>query len=523
MSRAFSIRLALALASGISVFLSFEKFNLVPLIFAFPLFYVALVLRCSGFRSGFGWGWVTSSVIGWGTAYWVVHVLHEFSGMPSWVAFVIFIFASAFVALSFAVFAGCAAWLQSRMRWNTKGPWTKSLWFAVALPALFTVVDFLVPQIFPCSIGHALYAVPWVNQIVEITGVPFLTFAIFATGSALFAPKRLFLMVPIALWAVALGFSKGRLSAPLPVTKPLEIAIIQPGISHFTKVQARGGREDQVRAIVDTLEQMTEAALFDSLGVQLIVWPETALPFRMDVEGKFQNQIRAAVTRWNVPLITGAYAAGSDGTSVYNSAVLLQPAGGGIRSDVYRKNILLAFGEYFPLIGKTDFFLSLFPSSVQLGAGKEQDPLVLASGTRVGTTICYEDVFAQFGRKVARQKAHFLLNLTNDSWYGDTSEPWLHASLATFRALEARVPLVRVTNTGLSFWIDSLGKRHALSQLGAKQVQIVSIPIGSTSGDTYFVLKGDWFVVVCGLVFVFCLGVLVFQSSRRHSLVWGHT
>src|SRR5262249_20726438 len=147
-----------------------------------------------------------------------------------------------------------------------------------------------------------------------------------------------------------LVFSLVRLNEPLP-SKSMNVALIQANIGSLEKVAARRGIYSKVRHVINTYERLTDEAVQSKPKPDLIIWPETAMPFQLEnTTSPYVTEIRDHVLQWKATLITGAYAASPfDRTRDYNSAYMLEPIGGGqIRQDLYNKNILLAFGEYMP-------------------------------------------------------------------------------------------------------------------------------------------------------------------------------
>lgn len=513
--KAFQNRVVLAIAAGISVFLAFPNFSLVPLIVLFPVLFTLLTLRCQSALSGFLCGFLTSLVIMLGGFYWVTYVIHEFGYLPWAVAVLLYLGFCGFGALNFPLFASIAVHLHRKIEPLRLAEGWQRVWFVVLLPALFTVIEFAIPKLFPWYIGHSLYRARFVTQIVEITGCTFLSFVLFSTGSA-----AAWLLVtgqksaqswvkafafPLVLWMVCIVFSMGRLGKPAPEAKNLRVALIQANIGSLEKAGARQGLYQKVRFVVDKYSSFTERALLSSPKPDLIVWPETAMPFQLH-EGlsSWSREIRSKVQSWKVPLVTGAYAPGGIyGERDYNAAFLLEPRGiGVVTTQLYEKNILLAFGEYLPLGDWFPLLYALFPQVSHFERGTEQKVFELSNGTRLGVTICYEAIVPSFYRKVASQNVNAVLNLTNDSWFGPTSEPHQHGALSVFRAIETRVPLIRIANTGASFIVDETGKMSRMTPVYDEDILISDVRLPLSPKPTFYLRFGDWFALLLGCVLV---------------------
>src|SRR5262249_33044085 len=161
------------------------------------------------------------------------------------------------------------------------------------------------------------------------------------------------------------------------------------------------------------------------------------------------------------------------------------------------KGHLLFFGEYMRLKGDLRFLRGISPTIGNLtpGAG---GIVTLPNGVGLGPLICYEDIVPDLGRQAVRQGAQVLVNLTNDMWFGRTRAPYQHRALAAFRAVENRVYLVRVTNTGLTSIIDALGRERGALPMFQEETLVHTIqPLRTASLYTRF---GDWFAQLCSAV-----------------------
>ena len=126
-------------------------------------------------------------------------------------------------------------------------------------------------------------------------------------------------------------------------------------------------------------------------------------------------------------------------------------------------------------------------------------------GVKVSVLICFEDIFPHLGREYAEPDTDFLLNLTNNGWFGESAAQWQHAANAVFRAVENRIPLVRCANNGLTCWVDTLGGMHDayfanttdVYGAGFKTVQAPLLAPGEKRELTFYTRHGDWFGWTC--------------------------
>ncbi|MBI1860196.1 MAG: apolipoprotein N-acyltransferase [Deltaproteobacteria bacterium] len=515
--KSFDSPVALVILAGASVFLAFPKFNLWPLVLLFPLFAIHLNACVTSVRRAFLAGFWVSCVIMLGGFYWVTYVIHNFGFLPWSVSGLLFAGFCGFGALNFPVSAAVTYAVDRRwgVSQNTR---LAPIWWIVVYPAFFTLIEWLIPKLFPWHIGHCLYHTSWLNQIAEVTSTPFLTFLLLSTGAALtvvcYPPAgavkatRRWLATPAGLTALTIVFSLVRLAQGPAHEKTLRVGVVQANIGTVDKVEAAHGFVNKLHYINALYIRMTDELM--SQKPQLIVWPETAMVYHLHTQRDLPLEIESRVKAWNVPLVTGAFATAlKNPLTEFNAGYLLEPQPDGtVTYDYYPKNVLLAFGEYMPFGETFPILYRLFPEVSNFEAGKTQRPLVLRDGTRLGVSICYEMIVPSFMRKVAAQGVHVLVNITNDSWFGPTAEPYLHGALSVFRAIEHRVPIVRSTNTGTSFVVDTLGRVSGMTPVYGADSFVEEIGMPGSPPHTIYGLFGDWFVAVCAVVgFVFMIRV----------------
>ena len=321
------------------------------------------------------------------------------------------------------------------------------------------------------------------------------------------------LAAPAGLLVVALLLGSLELNRPLDKERgKLEITLVQPAIPQ-TVLWDVGNAPAQANRF-DQLMDLSERAL--SKKVDLLVWPEAAQPpwgaldrdhliSRMHtLETKVAES--GAWRVWGADTATNRVPFNSAVLLDSNSSVLANPA----HADrpLYSKQHLVMFGEYVPLGDVFPFLKSLAPVS---NFGRGTGPVVFDLGeARTSVIICFEDVVPAIARRAATPEVDFLLNLTNDGWFGDSHQQWQHARSAAWRAIETRRPLVRCCNNGITGWIDERGKFH----LGAKAMPVhspgirrVSVPLREGQRTpTFYQRTGDWLPWAAVLAFVLLLG-----------------
>ena len=252
-------------------------------------------------------------------------------------------------------------------------------------------------------------------------------------------------LIPLAL-SVAFGMQV-LFRAP-EVGDPVQVGLIQPNIPQTARRDAQLIHETRER-----LETLSSAALRMN-EVELLVWPETALPDYV----RLSLSSRALVNRLTsdgVPLLVGTmdFSEGVQERELHNSALLYD--GGKEAVGTYHKQHLVPFGEYVPF---PNVLRSLSPLDVDFTAGETSTLFELPGKAPFSVLICFEDTIGALARKAVQGGARWLINQTNDAWFDPSSQSEQHLAHAVFRCVENRVPMVRSCNTGVTAIIDSFGR-----------------------------------------------------------------
>jgi apolipoprotein N-acyltransferase len=311
-----------------------------------------------------------------------------------------------------------------------------------------------------------------------------------------------------------------KLMSPEIPREHLKVALVQPGIPQ-TIIWDANERTNRLNKL---LELSHEALAHHP---DLLVWPEAALPPGMIGRTRDTQQLITALVRSNqVWMIFGVIdTAGANNEIELNSAFLIDPAGDLISR--YNKRKLVVFGEYMPATRWLPFLKKLRADGAGLQAGRVPVHFQMGmAGARISPLICFEDVFPLLTRESVDSETDFLLNLTNNGWFGVGAAQWQHAVSALFRAIENGLPLVRCTNNGLTCWIDSVGRLHDVYFPGSTDIyqagfKIVEIPLRSLAekkqGQTIYNRLGDWFSFLCVAVTGSTLAWIFMQEKRRQT------
>ncbi len=472
--------------SGALHFLGFAGFGIWPLCFVafLPLLAVLELETREGASSKrlFALGATHGFVAYTGGYYWLEPMLETFSGYGP--------VASSFFASVFWVYHGLqvAIIAVAYGSLRARGAPTAAAWLAP-----FMLVEWVFPQLFPSYLANSLHALPAFLQVVDLGGPLLLSFvpalvnvALFELARARVVERRLALR-PLLAAAVAvaltLGYGAYRIGAverAVAAAPKLDVGVVQVDMGIFEKW---GDPEEGLRRHV---EQSLE--LERTVAPDLIVWPESAFAFPLP--DRIRNVRRSVMGPVRTPLLFGGLSRRYvDGQRQHYNTAFIADATGRILG-TYDKTYLLAFGEYLPF---GDVFPSLYelsPNSSHFTPGTRLTALPLGEH-RIGTLVCYEDVLPEFTRElVAASAPHLLVNITNDAWFGNTQEPWIHLALAKLRAVEHHRYLVRATNTGVSAIVDPVGR--IVTQSGVEERATLSGEVAMLEGRTVYGVAGPW-------------------------------
>jgi apolipoprotein N-acyltransferase len=444
---------------------------------------------------GFVYGLVANQ-IGY---YWIPYTINVFGGFPLPAALGFSLVLCGYQALQYLLLAYLIVRLRERGY--------SLLW---VVPAAMVGLETVFPLLFPIFMGNTQHPVPLLIQSADLLGPLSITAVIMIFNVALYLaigaalrkepiPWKQVAAGPVAL-LLLLAYGALRISSIDASFErdgvPLRVGVIQPsmGIEMKWSEVEEGLRRHQVAAL--DLEER---------GAELIVWSEAAYTAGYVMPGE-RNLRRRLVPEIGTPMLVGALSRNfiercryQDGQvrcgrqqRTFNSAFILD-AQGNVEGS-YDKTFLLAFGEYIPF---GEIFPQLYdysPNSGQMTAGSDIDALPFPHQGRdwlVSVLICYEDILPAFTRDLVRQgEPNLLVNMTNDAWFGDSNEPWIHMDLAKFRAIEHRRYLIRATNTGVSAVIDPVGRLVDHTDIFQEQTLLSTVRL-IEGGRTIYAVVGD--------------------------------
>jgi apolipoprotein N-acyltransferase len=378
-------------------------------------------------------------------------------------------------------------------------------------------------------LGHSQYQNPAVIQVAEFTGVFGVSFWIMVVNSALTAlvfllakvrfstavvlPPRHVWALFAAVAAMTVGLSVYGRSQLLHDSsgQKFKISVIQPSIEQAEKWDPKNSA-----AIMRILSELTAAAAKDR--PDLIVWPETATPQSISMDRRLYEQIRRIAADANAPLLFGSaqlakFKVGDTQSAKYKNSTYLVPSRLNESTlQQYEKVRLLPFGEYLPHADRIPW-KKLYVPDVQ-GYLPGNKYVVFKQGAAVfGVPICWENIFPDDARRFVQEGAQFLVNITNEAWFGHSAAPHQFLSMNVFRAVENRVWVVRCANTGISCFIDPQGRIVSRvadasgSAIGVRGFLTDTVEISAPK--TFYTQHGDLFAQICAAVSIVILAAFL--------------
>jgi len=441
--------------------------------------------------------------------YWIMSVLGQYGGLGWFLSSQALFLLATYMSLYYALFGFLAHRLLTQPGWL--GP-------LFLVPVLWVGLEWLKGWLFGglpwMDLGYSLYEKPVLIQFADVFGHLGLSFlVVFANtfvvlllrGGRSAAARGGLCLVTIVIFGTVAIYANSRwqefTAKESGTGSSFSAGIAQGNIDQSLK-WSQGMQQKTVATYLRLTDQLTKAGN----PPQIVIWPETALPFYPE-NNPYMAAIGKDLVQKQVKVLTGApmYEIVDRETKnirFYNSALLLD--GTGSLGERYNKSHLVPFGEYVPFREYLPFIAPLVETVGDFSPGTIGAPL-RSGDVKMGVLICFESVFPKLSRKWVEQGANVLVNLTNDAWYGKSSAPHHSLAMAVLRAVETRRSLIRSANTGISAFISPTGEVKASSDLFAEWAG--SAEVALLTDKTVWVRWGHWFGPVCafflGLVFVY--------------------
>jgi apolipoprotein N-acyltransferase len=515
---------ALALLSAILLFLAFPDFGywflawfaLVPLFFAIEREKESVV------RS-FILGWVWGFVFFTGTCWWLTFAPITYAGFPPVVAYLLLLCVTAIVGVfpgicaailaillrqfgSIAILAAPFVWVFSEfLRYWVIGNNWNAIGYSQALASTDNFLIFAIPAML-------------LRHMAIVGGVLFTTFVVVAINTAIAAAAiirtwvaitfSVYGIVSIAVFSIVLEIATypndSGTMMPTPSVVAIQPNVPMSGLTYDKWKQLRAKHVELAEAALAKIDRNPQSAIPNPQS-RTVIFPESPMNFAFEEDAEFRNFVHAFAAKNNVNVLFNSAEPDPANDKYFNSAVLVGTDGKEIAQ--YDKIYLLPFGESVP--GPLQAIVPAFVGSFSYG--KEYDLLPIGDA-KAGVMICFESHFGELSREYVRNGADVLIEMTNDGYLGPTPVLKQHLANAVFRAVETNRPVLRVTNVGITAYIDEHGHVMDPAQSYTEDSRVWFVA-KSDGGQTFYMKYGDWFAWLCSIVTLVSLA-LSFKPKR---------
>jgi apolipoprotein N-acyltransferase len=468
----------------------------------------------------FAYGQWMGTLVAMGIYSWLWGALRTFFEVSLPLTLVLFLLVTSILGLQFGVFVALAGWLRDKL----------PVPFGILGAALYALCEFWAPVPCPISPSLSFAWTPILLQMADLGGMTGIALLCALVNGAVYESitafrkgriTRVFLWAGFGVFLVAFqtGYGAYRMKqySPRAQGETLRVGMIQPVAPLKVMNSDEATKKEVARKLVEHSRRAMEEG---SAEPDLLVWPEGAAPFSFTTPAfnpEYLAELKPFQDEFAVPLIAQdiEFTRLPDSEKVrYYSATTLIDASGAVAGR-YRKNYLVPFAEFLPGEQRFPLLKKVFQQSRSILRGEEQNLLPGPKGP-FAPLVCYEILFEDYVRKSCNQGAHYIVNLTNDLWYGAEQQPWQHLAYAVYRSVENRVPVIRCTNSGISALIDATG---AIEQDHLTQSMERTFLVGEIyprSGGSFYAEHGDILVRwVLTPVFLLCLCYAWFAPAFR--------
>ena len=513
-----AVNTVLAILSAVLLVLAFPGFEF--WFFAWfalsPLFFAVTKEKDSIFAS-FVLGWIFGIVFFFGSCWWLTYAPITYAKFPAPLAYFLLLCATLIVGLFPAVFAALFSILLKRL----------GVYAIFAAPFLWTAAEFLRFWTTGNNWNEIAYSQAFNNDLIQAAkfgGIYLLGFQIIAFNSVILLiclsafstfinsaggeinQKKTYLYSIIFIFVFSLPFVTFQ---KLPQSSQTEnktfVIAVQPN------VPMSGLTDEKWQQLRKTHVELSENALSDLRKQQVgfngqttVIFPESPMNFMYERDEEFQKFVGDFAKKNNVSVLFNAAEPDEESKLFFNSAVLVDSEGRKIAQ--YDKIYLVPFGESVPAP-----LQNIMPALVgSFSYGKEYDLLPFGDA-RGGVMICFESHFPNLSREYVLRGADVLIEMTNDGYLGNTPVLRQHLANAVFRAVETGRPVLRVTNVGITAYINERGEISDAADVYAEATRTWTIS-KSNGKQTFYVKYGDWFAWLCVIT---SFGLLVLALVRR--------
>jgi len=490
--------------------------------------------------------------------YWIIIALGQYGGLPLWVTLPALVGLSLYMAFYLAAFTAIVGWTAGRL---------PVVWTA---PLAWVGLDFIRCRLFTgfpwLDLGYSQFDWPLISQAADLGGHYFITFLIvmvnalladlfaakhrgdpsrdalasidFAQGRRLEVGRSGHVELHLSGWCGTQGLPREGRSLGIRFVLPvlLIVSVLAYNLWRYPQMKKAlsqaptisiglmQGNIDQSEKWLPELQEKTvdtylelSAEATSNQATDLLIWPETALPFFPSESSLFQRVTAKFSLPGGPSLLTGAphFEVDPDSrkTNYFNSAFLIKPTPvvQGVALQRYDKEHLVPFGEYIPLQQYLPKAMPLVQTMGNFSPGQDSAPLI-GEKAKLGVLICFESIFPEEARVRVSRGANILVNLTNDAWYGRSSAPFQQVPMAVLRAIENRRSLARAANTGISCLIDPLGTVLSASPIFEKMQMSGRLPLIEEA--SFYTRYGFLFPQLCLLLLSLMLLYGILRRDR---------
>ncbi len=512
----------LAIISAVLLILAFPDFEFWFLAwFALIPLFMAIEREKESWRKAFFTGWIFGTIFIFGTCWWLTFAPITYAKFPAPVAYLLMFFVSLTVGIFPAIFGAIFSVLLKRF----------GSYAILSAPFLWTFTEFLRYWLTGNNwnaIGYS-QAFSFTVQFASVGGVHLASFLVVSMSAFVFwqllsglAKKnaKLFYLLIFAYFfslALAFGFVKSN-NEPFPKWGLQNLVIaVQPN------VPMSGMTYEKYQLFLQRHIELAENALKEAEKIRndpkwmndgklkmkmTVVFPESPMIFQYGRDRELQEYLKNFAVRNNASVLFNSAEMTESGNRAFNSAVMINERGE--KTAQYDKIHLLPFGEFIPFPEPLASQMPAFVGNFEFG--KEYDLLNFGEA-RGGVMICFESHFGELSREYTKRGADVLIEMTNDGYLGNTPVLRQHLANSVFRAVETNRPLLRVTNVGVTAYINERGEISDAAEVYQEATRVWTVS-KSDGKQTIYVKYGDWFAWLCSLGSL----ALLFLSFRKKKI-----
>jgi len=499
----------LILLSAVLLILSFPRYDqsflawvaLIPVLYA--------VEGKSVYRT-FLLGWLFGFFFYTGLMYWIVVVTTTYGKLIYPLGILVMLLLVGYLSIYFGLAFAISKFIEEKTTFK----------LSIILPFIWITMEYLRTFLFSGfpweNLGYSQYRVLSLIQFADISGVYGISFLIVFVNTTLYLLLRSIsdrkipckeIIVAILIVIVIFFYGRWRITQIKEITA--SSASIKAGLIQGNIDQGIKWNRAYRKQAITTHQQLSMRALQEE--ARLIIWPESSTPFYFQSELDYQHRIFEIINDKDTYLLLGSpsYDLQDGGVRYFNSAFLLSPSNRVIGR--YDKIHLVPYGEYVPLKRFFPFIHKMVEGIGSFYSGKDMSLLNLPEAP-FSVLICYEVIFPDLTRRFVKKGAQFLVNITNDAWFGKTSAPYQHLSMTVFRAVENRRFIARAANTGISAFIDATGEIKSSSPLFTETLLTGKIRLLNI--QTFYTKYGDVFVQLSTLFSIALLSLAIIRKIK---------